>query len=117
LLAVGPLAGGILSAVANVAQRLRPSTWLLTELPIPELPAAFLEDVERSQHLFVVEEHVTHGGAAEMLALRLMAAGKAPRRFEHRAAGATSGVSGSQKFYRQKCGLDPQSVLQALGIS
>jgi transketolase len=116
LLAVGPLAGGILSAAANVEQDKRPSIWLLTELPIPELPADFLEDVERSQHLLVVEEHVAHGGAAEMLALRLMSAGKAPRRFEHRAATGSAGVSGSQRFYRKKCGLDAESVLAALGI-
>jgi transketolase len=116
LLAVGPLAGGILSAAANVEEDKRPSIWLLTELPIPELPAAFLEDVERSQHLFVVEEHVAHGGAAEMLALRLMAAGKAPRRFEHRAASGSLGVSGSQKFYRRQCGLDSESILAALGL-
>jgi transketolase len=117
LLAVGPLAGGILNAAANVAEAQRPSIWLLTELPIPEFPPAFLEDVERSQHLFVVEEHVAHGGAAEMLACRLMEAGKAPRRFEHRSATGSSGVSGSQKFYRRKCGLDSESVLAALGIT
>jgi transketolase len=116
LLAVGPLAGGILSAAAAVEEDKRPSVWLLTELPIPEIPAAFLEDVERSQHLFVVEEHVAHGGAAEMLACRLMAAGKAPRRFEYRTATGSSGVSGSQKFYRKKSGLDSESVLAALGI-
>jgi transketolase len=116
LLAVGPLAGGILGAAANLEEGKRPSIWLLTELPIPELPAAFLEDVERSQHLFVVEEHVAHGGAAEMLAFRLMAAGKAPHRFEYRTANGPLEVSGSQKFYRKRCGLDPASVLAALGI-
>ena len=89
LLAVGPLAGGILSAAAGVDRERRPSIWLLSELPIPDLPEAFLDDVARSQHLLVVEEHVAHGGAAEMLALRLMAAGKAPRRYEHRSAART----------------------------
>ena len=112
-----PLAGGILSAAANAALEQRPSIWLLSELPIVELPMAFLEDVGRSQHLLVVEEHVAHGGAAEMLALRLMEAGKAPRRFEHRAAGGPSAVSGSQKFYRKRCGIDGESVLAALGIA
>ena len=60
---------------------------------------------------------VAHGGAAEMLALRLMEAGKAPRRFEHRAAGGPSAVSGSQKFYRKRCGINGESVLAALGIA
>jgi transketolase len=114
LLAVGPLAGGILSAAAALTADRRPSIWLLSELPIPELPEPFLADVARSQHLLVVEEHVAHGGAAEMLAHRLLASGNAPRRYESRSAGQSSGLSGSQKFYRKQCGLDPQSVLAAV---
>ena len=114
LLAIGPLAGGIVAAASDFPAATRPSIWLLSELPLSDLPGAFVEDVERSGHLMVVEEHVAHGGVAEMLALRLATAGKLPRRYDYRTAGC-SGLSGSQKFYRKKCGLDADSVLAALG--
>lgn len=117
VVAIGPLVGGILSAANTIAPEKRPSIWVLSELPIEDLPEAFLGDVERSQHLLVVEEHVAHGGAAEMLALRLISAGKAPLRYEYRAATQSQGLSGSQKFYRKRCGLDPESILQAVGAA
>lgn len=114
VLAIGPLAGEILAAAAKLEQQVRPSVWVVCELPIVNLPEQFLDDIARSQHLLVVEEHVAHGGAAEMLALRLARSGNTPRRYEFRSAGCAPGVSGSQKFYRKKCGLDAESVLAAV---
>ena len=63
-------------------------------------------DVQRSQNLLVIEEHVTRGGVGQMLAHHLLSAGTAPRRFASRAAlGYVSGRYGSQKFHRRECGL------------
>jgi len=112
ILAVGPLVGGIVEAARNISSERRPSVWLLSELPIAELPQPFVDDVTKSGHLVVVEEHVEHGGAGSMIAHKLLSHRFAPFRFSHLAArGYPSSLYGSQKFHRRECGLDPSSVL------
>ncbi len=115
VLVVGPLVGGIWQAVLELDAASRPALWLLSELPIDELPAEFLADVRRTQQLMVVEEHVAQGGAGQMIAYRLLEQGRAPARFSIRSAlGYPSGRYGSQKFHRRESGLDPASVLAGL---
>lgn len=119
LVIVGPLAGSIIEALLPEPEASRPSVWVVTELPIPDsgaaLPGAFLDDLRRSGHLFVVEEHVAQGGAGQMLAYALARRGLAPARFTHRSAlGYPSARYGSQKFHRKESGLDPASILAAL---
>lgn len=115
LLVVGPLVGGLLEAALQMDKPSRPSVWLLAELPIEDVPAEFVSDIARSQHLVAVEEHVPHGGAGQMLAHRLAMMGVMPRRFEHRAAhNLPAERYGSQKFHRRQCGLDAASIFSAL---
>jgi transketolase len=115
MLAVGPLVGPVLAAARELDDAHRPDLWVLAELPLHEVPAEFLADLERSGHLFVIEEHVAQGGAGQILAHHLLAHGHAPRRFTHRAAlGYVSGLYGSQKFHRAECGLDAQSIIALL---
>jgi transketolase len=114
---VGPLAGGIIEALLAAPEASRPSVWVVTELPITDamLPVAFLDDLRRSGHLFVVEEHVAQGSAGQMLAYALAKRGLAPARFTHRSAlGYPSARYGSQKFHRKESGLDPASILAAV---
>jgi transketolase len=114
---VGPLAGGILGALLKLPERQRPNYWVVTELPIiPEnIPAEFIEDIQTSKDLWVVEEHVVQGSAGQMLAHTLMEMGRPPARFTHRhALGYPSGYYGSQKFHRKECGLDPESIVAGL---
>lgn len=111
----GPLAGGILAAVAVLPGPQRPDVWLVSELPIVEIPAAFLADLNRSRHLFVIEEHTLSGGLGQMLAHRLASLGHGLGRFTHRyALGYPSGRYGSQKFHRRESALDPESIVAAL---
>jgi transketolase len=117
LVVVGPLAGGILAAAMQLRDPIRPSLWVLSELPVlaDEIPAALVEDIQRSGHLMVVEEHVAQGGAGQGLAHALLSRGAAPSRFSHRhAQGYPSGLYGSQAFHRKECGLDPQSILASI---
>jgi transketolase len=112
---VGPLVGGILNAVAALPPARRPALWVLTELPIDDLPAQLLDDVARTQRLIVVEEHVAQGGAGQMLAYQMMAKGRAARSFVHcHARGYVSGLYGSQAFHRQESGIDAATVLSLL---
>ena len=82
LAGVGPLVGGMLTALEQLKEEVRPEVWLVTELPITDVPAAFMESVRRTRRLLVVEEHTVHGGFGQMLAHHLTAAG-AVSRFLH----------------------------------
>jgi transketolase len=116
LVVVGPLVGGIVNAAQLLDELHRPTIWLLSELPFPDCPSELIDDIQRSGHLAVVEEHVAQGGAGQMLARHLLLQGTAPRNFTHCAArGYVSGRYGSQQFHRIESGLDPTSVLAQIG--
>jgi len=115
IVVTGSLAGSLWGAVRVLDLVSRPSLWLVSELPVRNLPAEFLADLARSRRLLVVEEHVAQGGVAQNLAAILLATGQAPARFASRSAqGYLSGRYGSQKFHRRECGLDPASILAFL---
>jgi transketolase len=115
IVVTGPLVGGIWAAVRGLDGAVRPSLWLLSELPIREIPPDFQVDLANAQRLLVVEEHALQGGAAQNLAAHLLAAGHAPARFSARTArGYLSGRYGSQSFHRRECGIDPASILEFL---
>ncbi len=116
---VGPLAGPIIEALNNLEEIVRPSVWVLTELPLTSstVPDEFLQDLERSGHLFVVEEHVAHGGVGQMLPHYLLANGLNFRKLSHKyALGYASSLYGSQSFHRKECGLDPAGIISELEV-
>jgi transketolase len=117
LLMVGPLAGGILGALKVLPEEKRPNTWILTELPLEEqtIPPEFMEDLGKSGHLMVVEEHVAHGGVGEAISRCLLLKGEGPRRFSHYfAKGYLSRFYGSQQFHRKECGITAENILKDL---
>jgi len=115
LVAVGPLVGALLSPLSQLPESQRPDVWVVTELPIAELPSSFLESLRRTRRLFVIEEHTAHGGFGQMLAHSLATASEPIHSFTHRhALGYVSGLYGSQKFHRAECGLDPASIIAAV---
>ncbi|MGC2657271.1 MAG: transketolase [Bryobacteraceae bacterium] len=115
VLVTGPLAGGLVAASMNRTETDRPSLWLVSEIPLMNVPAEFLDDLKRSRHLVVVEEHVEQGSLGRMIVHYLASHGVAIPRFTHHCAkGYVSGLYGSQKFHRQECGLDAASILAHL---
>lgn len=115
MLVVGALAGSILDRVRHLEHDYRPNMWVLTELPLSEVPDEFLSDLRDSNHLLVVEEHVAQGGIGQMIAHRLLTMGQAPSKFTHRMAlGYVSGLYGSQKFHRTESELDPANIVRLL---
>jgi transketolase len=112
---VGPLAGTIWNAVRELKGPHRPALWLVSELPLGELPEEFHRDLVKSRRVLVVEEHVLQGGVAQNLATVLLAGGCAPERFSARTAlGYPSGRYGSQSFHRRECGLDAAAIVEFL---
>ena len=115
LLVTGPIVGGIIGEVRKMAFANRPSVWLVSELPFQEVPSAFLEDVQRSGYLSVVEEHVKNGGLGQMICHHLMSISVTVPKFSHHfAQGYVSGLYGSQRYHRRESQLDPSTVLAAL---
>ena len=117
LVAVGPGAGSLLAAAMALPPAKRPEFWVATELPFhaETIPQAMLDRITETGALFVMEEHVAHGGAGQMLAYILMQRGIQPR-FQHfHARGYLSGTYGSQTFHRIESGIDPATVLSKTG--
>jgi len=117
ILAVGPLAGALVGRLSRLDDAERPVLWVVTELPFEgsELPTDFLADLSSSGRLAIVEEHVAQGGMGDLLGRRLLAMGKAPSVWHHFCAkGYPSGRYGSQAYHRKECGLDPDSVWEAI---
>jgi transketolase len=118
LVAVGPVVGGVLAQAMTLAEAERPEIWVVTELPLQAgpIPAACLARIAETGALFVLEEHVAHGGAGQMLAYELLQRGLQPRYFRHfHAKGYPSGRYGSQGFHRRESGLDAAAVLRQAG--
>jgi transketolase len=115
VLVTGSLAGSLWSALRVLDGALRPSVWVLAELPCQPVPEQFQADLLRSRRLLLVEEHVEQGGIAQNLALALASAGSVPERFVARTArGYPTGRYGSQAFHRRECGLDGASIVEFL---
>jgi transketolase len=114
----GPLVGSIWQQLLSLPGDRRPALWLVSELPPPDPPPEFLDDLEQSNRLLVVEEHVAQGGLGRMLAEWLLTHQAAPRWFKAcTAQGYPSGRYGSQKFHRRESGLDPATVLRLIADS
>jgi transketolase len=119
IVAVGPIAGGLLLAARGVPQHLRPSIWVVSELPLlslmsePELLASLAD----SEHLIIVEEHVEAGSLGQAIAASLLKLGKAPRKFEHLCArGYVTGRYGSQQFHRRENGIEPNDLIARISL-
>jgi transketolase len=120
LVAVGPLAGTYIQPCLDVPEARRPRLWAVAELPIATtpVPAELLAQIRAAEHLAVAEEHVAQGGFASQLLLHLAGRGAAVHRFTHLHAKAHHYERyGSQGYLRRQSGLDPVSMLAALGLA
>lgn len=117
VIAFGSIAGAYRRAFEQIAQPARPNLWVLTELPLERhpLPGLLLEQIAVAPTLYVVEEHVAHGGLASALGLHLLATGIAPRQLRSLHARAHHyDRFGSQAYLRRQSGLDPESLVAEL---
>lgn len=116
MVAVGPMAGLVLEAALRLNAKARPQVWAACEFPLQEAPpppelVAALAD----RDVWVVEEHVRQGSAAQMILIWLAERDIKPRAFRHICAlGYPSGRYGNQNWHRRECGLDADSLYTAL---
>lgn len=115
----GPIAGGLWNATCGRPTAERPAIWVVSELEgdchaVPP-PPALLDDLEAAPVLGIVEEHVAHGGFGQQFLHFLSLSGRSVSRVVHsHAQGYPSGRYGSQRWHRQECGLDVQSILDRI---
>ena len=116
LVALGPMAGVAMSALADFEHKKRPAVWAVCEMGEGVIAPEFLEEVSNNT-LYIFEEHIAEGGLGMQLTYSLMRKGIQPAKLLHRCAlGYPSGTYGSQEFHRKQCGLDRESI-QNLFIS
>lgn len=113
VVALGPVAANVLKALETPELANRFDVFTATNLPL-DLPAE-LAQRWAGKPLLVAEEHVSVGGLAQQLSVKLLAAGAAPGRFVSVSAqGYPNGLYGDQKYHQQQSGLDPASLAQQL---
>jgi transketolase len=114
VIAVGPLAGAYVGACLELPYESRPNLWALCRLPLPDLPAALIQQLSNGKRLIFAEEHVAQGSAGHSFIVQLVKQQVHVSQFQHvTALGYPSGRYGSQAFHRRECGLDAASVLNA----
>lgn len=117
MLVVGPLAGNIMKSLTGLEEARRPDLWVVSELPlnVNDIPTDFLASLHSTPELWVVEEHVPQGSFGRMVASWVLESSLALKAFRHfTALGYPSRRMGSQAFHREECGIDGNSILQAV---
>lgn len=113
VVALGPVAANVLAALQDERLATQFDVFTATNLPL-SLPA----DLAHSwggKPLLVVEEHVSIGGLAQQLSLKLLENGAVPARFVSLSAqGYPNGLYGDQKYHQQLSGLDPAGIARHL---
>lgn len=116
---VGPLAGTYIQALLSIPDERRPNLWVLGELPLAlnPPPEALITQILRAGELCVVEEHVARGGLGPELAAYMLSNGVFAKLHHLHARAHHFPRYGSQKYMRSMSGLDPQSLLNTLGLA
>ncbi len=113
VVALGPVAANVLKALESPELANRFNVYTATNLPL-DLPA----ELARSwagKPMLVAEEHVSVGGLAQQLSVKLLSANAAPGRFVSVSAqGYPNSRYGDQKYHQQISGLDPAGLVQQL---
>lgn len=113
VVALGPVAAHVLTALQDEQLNDQFDVFTATNLPL-DLPAD-LAHRWAGKPLLVVEEHVSIGGLAQQLSVKLLSDGAAPSRFISLSAqGYPNGLYGDQKYHQQLSGLDPANIVRQL---
>ena len=109
-LTVVGLGPSVLNALAADVPRGAVDWFVVSQLPVLDLPSDLIESVRRSGRLLMIEEHVERGGLSEHLALALLQRGLAPQVWTRSARGYPTRSYGSQQFHQRESGLDAASL-------
>jgi transketolase len=119
IIAVGDIAEEVLEECNRLYMcgKQTPSLWAVSEFPLQRLiPEAFREDIERSDHLIIIEDHVKHGSIGDYLTCELINQYcGVPKYIDHYYAdGPPYDSYGSRDFHRKQSGLDIKAILERI---
>ena len=120
VIALGPLAGSYIEAVEALPFERRPQLWAVAELPLSlsPMPEELRAQLAQCITLCVAEEHVKRGGLGAEMAFAMAEGRVAVRHFVHLHAQSHHYERyGSQSYLRSQSGLDPRSLVAALGAN
>ena len=116
LIVTGAIASQLFHDFKNEKRELRPTIWLLCEMPLEEnFPENLVADISRLKKLCVLEEHVAQGGIGQMIAAKVLEKNIPLQSFSRlNAQGYVSGLYGSQKFHQVESGLTKENIIKTL---
>lgn len=113
VVALGPVVGNVLTALQAELVRGQFDVYTATNLPL-DVPAELIHRWS-AKPLLVVEEHVSIGGLAQQLSVKLLTQGAVPSHFTSLTAqGYPNGLYGDQTYHQRLSGLDPTTITQQL---
>ncbi len=113
VVALGPVVANVLTALQDKQLSGQFDVFTATNLPL-DLPTG-LAHRWAGKPLLVVEEHVSIGGLAQQLSVKLLTDGAAPSHFISLSAqGYPNGLYGDQKYHQQMSGLDADNIVRQL---
>lgn len=92
----------------------RADVFAVSELPLKSLSVEFVESVNKTGKLLVLEEHVRRGGLGEHLALHLIQSGIQCEFVHLYAKGYENGLYGTQNYHQEQCGLNSASLCETI---
>jgi len=107
---MGPVVLNVLKAMEMGVDADSVDLFVVSEMPLVELPESLLGSVKKTGKLLVVEEHVSRGGLGENLSLLLLEKSLGCRLVHRFASGYPDGLYGSQAYHQKMCGLDPEAI-------
>jgi transketolase len=115
IVALGPIVANVQKALTQAGLQNECDVYTALTLPL-ELTNATAEALRKVENILVVEEHVSIGGLAQQLSVKLLEAGIHPKNFKSLTAqGYPSGLYGSQSYHQAQSGLDVNNIISTIG--
>lgn len=115
IVALGPIVANVLKALTQAGLQNECDVYTALTLPL-DLTNATAEALRKVENILVVEEHVSIGGLAQQLSVKLLEAGIHPKNFRSLTAqGYPNGRYGSQSYHQAQSGLDVNNIISTIG--
>lgn len=114
VIALGPIVANVQKALQQTDSSGEVNLYTALTLPLT-LSETTIKELRRVENILVVEEHVSIGGLAQQLSVRLLEAGVHPKIFKSLAAqGYPNGLYGSQSYHQRQSGLDVEALIDTI---
>ncbi len=107
----GPVANNLVAALKVHEQRAKVDIFVISRMPVIDLPGEVLESVGRTKKVLTIEEHISIGGLGSAVSLLLNEHSIPVNKFiSLRAEGYPNGLYGSQAYHQEVSGLDEGNI-------